>query len=197
MTETAHQVLDRRAGGSGQRLAGMPQVMEAESRHARRNTSPAEGLADRIPAHRPTVTPDEDPIRPGPLSHVRSQNREDVRRHHHGPLARVRLGLGIERGPAALQQFDAVPPDGNGARRQVHVVSTQPQHLTAAQTAPGSQEHGSAIPRGNGLDQRDDLGGRAIGRSFARSAPAPAMLHGFFTIAPSLTAVFITARRNR
>ena len=33
--------------------------------------------------------------------------------------------------------------------------------------------------------------------SFARSAPAPGIWHGFLAIAPSRTAVFMTARRNR
>jgi hypothetical protein len=96
--------------------------MEPEPRHARLNASPVESLADRIPAHRPTTAPDEHPARSGPLGHVRSQDRDDVRRDHHRSLARVRLGLSIERGPAALKQLDATPAEVSDLTAEAYAV---------------------------------------------------------------------------
>jgi hypothetical protein len=62
---------------------------------------------------------------------------------------------------------------------------------------PGHQQHRGTISRRDGLDQGDDLSRDATGRSLARSEPAPATWHGFFTIAPPRTALFITARKKR
>ena len=69
----------------------MAQVVEPESWHACLEASAVESLPDCITAHRPTIAPDEHSIRPGPLRHVLRQDRDDVRRNHHRPLACVRL----------------------------------------------------------------------------------------------------------
>ena len=104
VTEPTHQVLDRRARGGRQRLAGVAQVMEPET--------PAYqpcGEPGRMPAgsHLPASDDHHGPQTPGPAPptgcHVLGQHRHNMRRDHHSPLACVRLGLGIERGPAALK----------------------------------------------------------------------------------------------
>jgi hypothetical protein len=102
----------------------------------------------------------------------------------HRPRAGISLGLGIERGPAA-EPLDATPPDRHLARRHVDISTAKPEHLTSAQAAPAGQEHSGAVPRGDRVDQGDDLGREAGGRSFDQSELAPAISHGFLLIAPS------------
>jgi len=68
---------------------------------------------------------------------------------------------------------------------RIHEVGARPRCLREV-TAIAAQVNWAATSEGD-----------AMGRSFARSEPAPGIWHGFFTIAPSRTAVVITARKKR
>jgi hypothetical protein len=103
----------------------MAQVMEAETRHASFAASAGECLPNRISPHRPTVAGHEDPIRSGPGHHVLSQHRHDMRRDYDGPLARIRLRLGIKCSAVVLKQLDPVPANGDRPRHRVNVGQAQ------------------------------------------------------------------------
>jgi hypothetical protein len=147
--------------------------MKPETRHTSLAASPVERLPDRISPHRTAITAHERPIRPCPRRHVLGQDRHDMRRDDHSPPTRIGLRLGIEGSAVVLQQLDTIPANCHRPGHQVNISRAQAQHLTAAQATPGGQQHAARYRGVIDSSKATTSAGVAIGRSLARSEPAP------------------------
>jgi hypothetical protein len=97
----------------------------------------------------------------------------------------------------SIGQADHGSADRDGSVEQVEVSSSKAEDLLTPQGAEGGEQDSRPEPRCDGVGQGVDLGNGGYGTLRRRSAPAPFTWHGFFTIRPSVTAVFKIVRSSR
>jgi hypothetical protein len=192
MAEPQHEIGQSCACRGGQGLPGVAKVVKPEAGHIGLAPGAGERLPNSVTAHGLAVTPDEHAVRPRPFGHVRGEHGQDVRRDIDGSLTSVGLGRGVER-LTGFEQLDAILPDRDSSCAQVDVsgVSAMISPRRSPHHAPSrtaARYRGVMAPMSAATWATE-----AIGRSLARSVPAPSMLAGLAGIAPSRTAVASTA----
>jgi hypothetical protein len=90
MPKPPHQVFDRRTGGSGRRLASVPQVIEPKAGHASFAPGSIKRLTHRVTTHRAAIAADEHPIWPAQLAMCSARTGRTC-----GDMVTVRLAASV------------------------------------------------------------------------------------------------------
>src|SRR5450759_3389846 len=155
MPQSLLEVLHRRSGRRSQALTRVPQIVKRDL-NANEVPRPDERLVDRVASHPLAVPTYAEELRTGEVSGVLAQQRQDVRWHIDGPLARLALRVLLVL-LGRLQQFDPVLRYANQSGIEVDVSGSNGADLPAPQATPCREDHGGPISRSDLLEQLGHL----------------------------------------
>src|SRR5450759_5728710 len=133
MPQSLLEVLHRRSGRRSQALTRVPQIVKRDL-NANEVPRPDEGLVDRVTSHPLAVPTHTEELRAGEVSGVLAQQRQHVRWHIDGPLARLALRVFLVL-LGRLQQLYPVLCYPNQSGIQVDVRCSNGADLPSTQTA--------------------------------------------------------------